>query len=212
MYFGYHMAGMEPMGRGGGGYANGSVGDAPVPALMMIRRASSAAICVSTSVVSPGVAAVAAGAAAVCGATSASRSALMSPCSSRNVSWLALKASLEKPASCFSLERHLMMVERASPFMLRVLPGATRARSRARAATRSASSSAPCSYSAATAAECSAAAFTPSAARTRSPSSATAPQVCQTAKWVRPLAHSAASWATSPTGRSTSWRRGSGAT
>ena len=56
MYFGYHMAGMEPMGRGGGGYANGSVGDAPVPALMMIRRASSAAICVSISVVSPGVA------------------------------------------------------------------------------------------------------------------------------------------------------------
>ena len=33
----------------------------------------------------------------VCGMTSASKNALVSPCSPRNVSWVALKESLEKP-------------------------------------------------------------------------------------------------------------------
>ena len=72
------------------------------PLVVMTRHwALIGAICASISEVSgtPGKAAMADAAAGgeALGMTSASRNSLLSPCSSRNVSWFTLKVGLEKP-------------------------------------------------------------------------------------------------------------------
>ena len=73
--------------------------------------------------------------------TSASKNALISPCSRSNVSWFVLEEGLEKPVRSLSLNMHLMIVARASQFMLVYVPTVeARARSRASAASRSATS------------------------------------------------------------------------
>ena len=106
---------------------------------MTCRWTSSEAICASISEVSgtPGRAAVADAAAGgeAHGMTSVSKNARLSSCLPRNVSWFALEVSLKKPVRSFVLKIHLMMVARASPFMLAYVPPVeARARSRASAA------------------------------------------------------------------------------